>query len=191
MNSAQPNNRRILPLVIAAVVVALVAAGVTFGLVKLTGSDNDSDRTDSKPSATAPANENKPRELILMLKHGEQHAMLDLQFYPQGGQVKGKYTLVHFDTEGKPARFPDAQEINGSGTPSGFTLNGLGDYGPVQGNAIDGGARIHFNQTFGPDEYNWKVITSTDEFEQKVTKFESCLKEHDTAYCETVLKDVN
>ncbi|MEU9843115.1 hypothetical protein AB0C69_28275 [Actinomadura sp. NPDC048032] len=188
MNSEQPNNRRI-QLIVLAVVAALAAAGLTFGLVKMTGSDSASDQTDPKPSATAPANE--PRELILMLKHGEQHAMLDLQFHPQGGQVTGKYTLVHFDAEGKPARLPNAQQINGSGTPSGFTLNGLGDYGPVRGNAIDGGARIHFDQTFGPDEYDWKVIDSTTEFEQKVTEFESCLKQHDTAYCETVLKDAN
>ncbi|WP_329094767.1 hypothetical protein OG979_10440 [Actinomadura citrea] len=188
MNSAKPNNRRI-QLIVLAVAAALAAAGLTFGLIKMTGSDSDGDHADPKPTATAPANE--PRELILMLKHGEQHAMLDLQFHPQGGQVSGKYTLVHFDAEGKPARLPNAQQIDGSGTPSGFTLNGLGDYGPVRGNAIDGGARIHFDQTFGVEEYDWKVITSTGTFEQMVTKFESCAKKHDTAYCETVLKDVN
>lgn len=184
MNSEKPNNNR--RLVIIAAVVALVACLVTaLALAATSGGDDDRSGTATKPPAASQAAE--PRPLVLMVKHGEQHALLDLLFHPQGGQVTGKYTLVHFDPEGNPLRYPDAKAIGGYGTESGFTLDGLGDYGPVKGNVLDGGTRVHFDQTFGVEEYDWKVITSNKGlFDQKVDEFESCSKKHDTTYCEGV-----
>jgi hypothetical protein len=190
VKSAQPNNRRILPLVIAAVMVALLAAGLTFGLVKMTGSDSDSDKADPKPSATAPATENQPRPVIAMVEQGEQHALLDFKVYPQGGQVTGTYTLVHFDGNGRKVEDPKAKAFNGVGTGNTFELNGLGDYGPVKGTLSADGTRLTFDQTFGVEETEWQVIDSESVFDGKVNeyakKFESCSKKHDYNPCEGV-----
>ncbi|MEU8310132.1 hypothetical protein AB0C84_41820 [Actinomadura sp. NPDC048955] len=189
MNSAQPNNRRT-QLIVLAVVAALAAAGLAFALVMNTGSDSASDRTDPKPSATAPANQNKPREVIAMVEHGEQHALLNFKIYPQGGQVTGTYTLVHFDGNGRKVENPKDQPFNGSGTGNSVELNGLGDLGPVKGTLSPDGTSLTFDQTFGVEETVWQVIGSESVFDGKVDeyakRFESCSKKHDYNPCEGV-----
>ncbi|MEU4822701.1 hypothetical protein AB0H37_12590 [Actinomadura sp. NPDC023710] len=189
MNSAKPNNRRI-QLIVLAVAAALAAAGLTFGLIKMTGSDSDGDHADPKPTATAPATENQPRPVIAMVEQGEQHALLTFKVYPQGGQVTGTYTLVHFDGNGRKVEDPKAKAFNGVGTGNTFELNGLGDYGPVKGTLSTDGTRLTFDQTFGVEETEWQVIGSESVFDGKVNdyakKFESCSKKHDYNPCEGV-----
>ncbi|GGQ22447.1 hypothetical protein BKA00_007079 [Actinomadura coerulea] len=190
MKSEQPNNRRILPLALLAVVVALLAGGLTFGLVKMTGSDSASDQTDPKPSATAPATENKPREVIAMVEHGEQHALLNFEVYPQGGQVTGTYTLVHFDGNGRKVEYPKDKPFKGTGSDTLFKLSNLGDQGPVEATLSADGTRLTFDQTFGVEETEWQVIDSESVFDGKVDeyakRFESCSKKHDYNPCEGV-----
>ncbi|MGI5204045.1 hypothetical protein ACQEU6_21005 [Spirillospora sp. CA-108201] len=188
MNSAQPNKR--IQHIVLAVVAALAVAGLAFGLVKMTGSDSASDQTDPKPSATAPANENKPREVIAMVEHGEQHALLNFEVYPQGGQVTGTYTLVHFDGNGRKVEYPKDQQVKGTGTNTSFELYDLGDYGPVKATLSADGTRLTFDQTFGVEETEWQVIDSESVFDGKVDeyakRFESCSKKHDYNPCEGV-----
>ncbi|NDU77039.1 hypothetical protein GWI34_31130 [Actinomadura sp. DSM 109109] len=181
MNSEKPySNRRFVIIAIAAFA-AVLAAVLAFAA--MSGGDDDRPGTTTNPPAASPSAE--PRPLVLMVEHGEQHALLDLLFHPEGGQVSGKYTLVHFDEQGNPLRYPNGQGVNGFGTPEGFTLNGLGDIGSVKGSVLDGGSRVHFDQTFGIEEYDWNVVDSTSKFEESVAKFASCVKEHGTAYCES------
>ncbi|SNR50986.1 hypothetical protein [Actinomadura mexicana] len=187
MNSEQPNNRRI-QLIVLAVVAVLAAAGLAFGLVKMTGSDGGSDQPEAKVTTTAPATQ--PRRVIAMVEHGEQHALLDFKVYPEGGQVTGTYTLVHFDGNGRKVEYPKAKPFNGMGTGSRFQLNDLGDRGPVTAELIEGETRLQFDQTFGVEELVWEKIDSTQVFDDKVTeyakRFESCSKKHDYNPCEGV-----
>jgi hypothetical protein len=185
VNSAKPNNRR--PLLfagIAAVVLAIV--GLVTYLALAAGSGGADHQPDTTTTTTTPAAQ--PRQLIAMVEHGEQHAMLSFKVYPEGGQVTGTYTLVHFDGAGK--KVPVTEDINGSGSGSTFTLEGLGDYGPVVGTLSADGTRLEFDQTFGVEEYVWQVIPSESVFDAKVTeyakRFESCSKKHDYNPCEGV-----
>ncbi|UNZ21200.1 hypothetical protein [Streptomyces sp. 891-h] len=123
-----------------------------------------------------------------MTVDGELHAMLAFKVFPAGGQVVGKYTLVHFDSSGQEVR--TKTDFNGRGTGTMVELDGLLDYGAVTGTLSKDRKRLTFDSTFGVEKEQWKIITSKEVFESAVTKyakrFESCSKKKDYNPCEGV-----
>ncbi len=137
------------------------------------------------PSA---APESRNRKYVAMTMEGELHAMLSFQVYPAGGQVVGKYTLIHFDGSGREIR--TKTDFNGRGTGTMFEFEGLTDYGNVKGTLSEDRTRLKLDRTFGVEKTQWTILSSEDAFESTVKKyakrFESCSKKKDYNPCEDV-----
>ncbi len=142
--------------------------------------------THSRAAGTTQATQ--PRKYVAMAVEGELHAMLAFQVHPEGGQVIGKYTLVHFDGQGKEIR--EETDFNGRGSDSMWEFNGLTDYGAVTGTLSEDRTRLTLDRDFGVQTTQWTIVSSTDVFESAVKeyarRFESCSKEQDVNPCEDV-----
>ncbi|MDF4252534.1 hypothetical protein [Streptomyces sp. WMMB303] len=123
-----------------------------------------------------------------MTAEGELHAMLAFKVYPAGGQVVGKYTLIHFDGSGREVR--TKTDFNGLGTATMFEFDGLTDYGSVKGTLSQDRTGLKLDRTFGVQKQQWTIVSSGDVFESAVKKYakryESCSKKKDYNPCEDV-----
>ncbi|MFE6163726.1 hypothetical protein ACFQ7F_32965 [Streptomyces sp. NPDC056486] len=160
------------------------AAGPTSG-----GSTAASANSSDGPESTSTtANATSPRAYVAMTVDGELHAMLTFKLFPAGGQVVGKYTLVHFDGSGREVR--TKTDFNGRGTGTMVELDGLADYGVVKGTLSNDRTRLTLDRTFGVEKNQWKVVSSKDVFESAVReyakRFASCSKKKDYNPCEGV-----
>ncbi|WP_141578178.1 hypothetical protein [Actinomadura sp. WMMA1423] len=192
MNSEKPNNRRFLLAILAAIV---LLTGVGAAVALTAGSDGDDDRPGTVTTTKPP--EAQPRPVIAMVEHGEQHAMLAFRVMPTG-QLTGlhdgeqaKYTLVHFDGQGKVVK--EEKYFGGTGQNTTFQFQGLYDEAPLSAHIVGDGspnAKLHFDDTFGVEEYDWTIIPSEDKFDAAVKKyaerFNDCSKKQDVNPCEGV-----
>ncbi|MFI7241809.1 hypothetical protein [Streptomyces qinglanensis] len=178
--------------------IALLLSGVLVGCGG-GGSDNPTGSTSGPATASsaggnegsAPpsaARESRNRKYVAMIVDGERHAMLSFQVYPAGGQVVGRYTLIHFDGTGGEVR--SKTDFNGHGTGTMFEFDGLTDYGTVKGTLSEDRTRLKLDRTFGVEKTQWTIVSSEDVFESAVKKyakrFESCSKKKDYGPCEDV-----
>ncbi|MEL5955459.1 hypothetical protein AADR41_11895 [Streptomyces sp. CLV115] len=174
---------------------AAAIAGLTALLIASAVGCSSSDR---QPGANAgPVAESRaksttqvaqPRKYVAMAVDGELHAMLAFQVYPEGGQVTGKYTLVHFDGQGEEVR--EKTDVNGRGSDSTFEFNGLIDYGAVTGTLSEDRTRLTLDSEFGVQTTQWTIASSTEVFESAVKqyakRFASCSKKQEYNPCEGV-----
>ncbi|SER82860.1 hypothetical protein SAMN05421870_104447 [Streptomyces qinglanensis] len=141
------------------------------------------------PSA---AQESRNRKYVAMTAEGELHAMLAFKVYPAGGQVVGKYTLIHFDGSGREIRTKTDFNGRGTGTGTMFEFEGLTDYGNVKGALSEDRTRLKLDRTFGVEKTQWTIVSSEDVFESAVKKyakrFESCSKKKEYNPCEDVTR---
>ncbi|GAO05766.1 hypothetical protein TPA0598_01_01350 [Streptomyces lydicamycinicus] len=147
---------------------------------------NAGSAADSRATSTTQAAQ--PRKYAAMAVDGELHAMLAFQVHPEGGQLIGKYTMVHFDGQGKEVR--EKTDFNGRGSDSTFEFDGLTDYGVVTGALSEDRTRLTLDRDFGVQTTQWTIVSSTDVFESAVKeyakRFESCSKKQDVDPCEGV-----
>ncbi|MEU1369129.1 hypothetical protein ABZ454_23765 [Streptomyces sp. NPDC005803] len=166
-----------------ALLVATIASCSGSGKPSVAGSSAIADSRATSTTQTV-----QPRRYVAMVVDGEFHAMLAFQVHPQGGQVIGKYTLVHFDGQGKEVR--ENTDFNGRGSESTFEFNGLTDYGAVTGTLSKDRSQLTLDRDFGVQKTQWTVVASVDVFESGVKdyakRFESCSKKQDYDSCEDV-----
>jgi hypothetical protein len=189
VNSAKPDNQRSL-LFAGLVGLAVLVVGLVTYFALAAGSDGGKDRPGTTTTTAPPAA--KPRPVVAMVEHGEQHAMLAFRVMPNG-QLTGlrdgeqaTYTLVHFDGQGQPVK--EVKHFGGRGWDTAFEFEGLYDGATLPARIV--GEYLHFDDTFGVEEYDWKIIPSVGTFDATVNKyaerFNECSKLQDVDPCEGV-----
>ncbi|MEU8309834.1 hypothetical protein AB0C84_40315 [Actinomadura sp. NPDC048955] len=163
MNSANVNRQRVV-LAVWGAAVAVLAVALLVGIALAAGEGSGDDRRGAGEQAPVP-----DREVVAMLTHDEQHALLHVTFRPVTGQVTGTLTLVHFDSAGNQVRSKIA--VGGRGSGRTIQLDGLGDHGPITGTLSTQRPILNFDQTFGVNGYAWTVIPTEDVFETKVAEY--------------------